>query len=182
MEANLKQTNDLRRALSRWDGRLRLQHSLQWLPRGLFFGLLAAALLALVARIWPLLPTWQVLRLGLILAAAGMLIALLVVWVWRRRPLDLARRFDLLFGLKERISTALEIEAGALPVESETLARAQLDQAVHAVATVQPAERISLRGDLRAWLASGIALGVFVLLIILLFPSSRGLHGDYFHL
>jgi len=171
MDAQIGYVDTLARSLRRWDTRLRLQHSALWLPRGLLAGLAFAVLLAVAARIWPLLMAAQVLRIGLLLGGLGVVAALLLVWAWRRTLIDLARRFDLLLGLKERTSTALELHSGAIPVESRVLARAQLEQAALAVGRVHADSSMPLRSDPRAWLGSGILAGAFALLVILPNPQ-----------
>lgn len=164
------QEMELRRiasALRAWDARLRLQQCGLWLPWGLAGGLLAALLLALAARLWPLLPRERLIAFSAALAAAGVVVALLGVWLRRRDLLAAARRFDHLFGLKERISTALELAWGLLPNPSPALAAAQRADALHVIASVHPARHLPLRTDWRAWVvvlltASGLAVAVLI--------------------
>ncbi|GAB4477912.1 MAG: hypothetical protein Kow00124_21630 [Anaerolineae bacterium] len=165
----------LRGALRRWDAHLRTRQSVLWLPRGLLIGLVLAVLLAGAARLRPLLPRDQLLLAAGLLALAGAVITLLIIWMRRRHPLELARRFDHLFGLKERVSAALQIAGGVIPAGSQTLAQAQLAQTVEVAARVQPEEHLPLRWDRRAWLGVGIVLGVLALLIFLPNPQEEAL-------
>lgn len=151
--------NRLQGALRRWDARLRLQQSIDWLPKGLLTGAILAFAVALAARLWPLMPRRDMLLLGALLIALGALGALGRVWLWKRTPFQLARRFDVLFGLKERLSTALELGHGILPAKSQVLARQQLDQALRVAGHVDPARFISLRPERHAsiWWGSVLA-------------------------
>jgi uncharacterized protein (DUF2062 family) len=106
--------DSLRVILFRWDNRLRFQHSLRWAPRGLALGLAVGLTVAIAARLMPLLPAPTIALLGALLGAVGLLIALLAVWLWGRAPLAVARRFDRLFDLRERTSTALELSTPAV--------------------------------------------------------------------
>lgn len=152
----------LQRSLRGWDARLRLQQSVSWLPKGLLTGAILALALALAARLWPLVPRRDVIGLAALLVALGALGALVGVWLWKRTPVQLARRFDVLFGLKERLSTALELGHGILPAESQVLARQQLEQALRVAGHVDPAHYISLRPERRASIWWGSLLAVLL--------------------
>jgi hypothetical protein len=130
--------------LARWDRRRRLAASLVWAPRGLAAGLGVATLIAVAARLWPLLATPWLLALGALWALVGLLAALLAVWLWPRTPLELARTFDRHLGLQERLSTALEIEAGTLAAPTE-LAERQHADALRAAGAAEPAAALPLR-------------------------------------
>ncbi len=158
-------------ALRAWDARTRLGESVRWLPRGLAAGLALAALLALAARLWPLLPRPDVIRLAVLLAIAGAAVALLVVWLRQRAPLDLARRYDRQLGLRERLSTALELSGGLIPAESPALAAAQRADAAHALAQVDARRRLPIRHDWRSWALAALALGAFLAAILI--PNSQ---------
>ncbi len=161
----------VRAALRAWDRRLRFQHSVIWLPRGLAGGLLLAILLAVAARLWPLVLRDTLIRLSALLALLGVAAALIGVWAWRRSLLDLARRFDRLFGLKERLSTALELSEGLIPVESEALAALQRIDAVRSTGDVRPGRSLAFRADWREWAVAAIALGGLALAIFLPNPQ-----------
>ena len=151
--------DELLQVLQRWDRRQRSAQSLVWTGRGLAAGLVAALLLALAARIWPLLPVEWLLALTGIWAALGLLAAFLLVWLWPRTPIDQARAFDRRLGLAERVSTALEIRARSLKT-TDDLAREQLDDAVHAVRKVDVRAAIPLRWNWRDWAPALFALAL----------------------
>jgi hypothetical protein len=157
--------------LRAWHNRLRVQQSVRWAPRGLAVGLLAAALVAGAGRIWPLMGRAALIRLSVLLAGIGILAALVIVWAWRRPMLALARRFDLLFGLRERLSTAVEIVEGGLRVESETLAEAQRARAAGSIESVDVRRALPIRLDWRDWAVPVVALGALVAAIALPNPQ-----------
>ncbi len=158
----IAQDTELRRiasALRTWDARLRFQQCGLWLPWGLAGGLFAALLLALAARLWPLFSRERLIAIGAVLATSGAAAALLGVWLRRRDLLAAARRFDRLFGLKERLSTALELSWGRLPDQSPALTAAQRADTLRIIATVHAAQHLPLRTDWRAWGAVLLAAG-----------------------
>jgi hypothetical protein len=157
--------------LRAWHNRLRVQQSIRWLPRGLAAGLLAAALVAGAARIWPLMGRAALIRLSVLLAGIGVMAALVLVWAWRRPMLALARRFDLLFGLRERLSTAVEIVEGGLRVESDALVAAQRARAAGSIDDVDARRVLPFRFDWRDWALPVVALGALVAAIALPNPQ-----------
>src|SRR3990172_5032378 len=104
MSAFQKTYLSLSEIMAGWDNRYRVQQSLVWAPRGLAMGLGVALLVALAARLFPLFDVPVLLTLSGAAALVGLLLALLGVWVWPRAPLKMARQFDAIFGLRERMS------------------------------------------------------------------------------
>jgi hypothetical protein len=146
--------------LRRWERRQRLQQTLAWLPRAALPGLAAGVALALISRLRPLLLPEQIALITLALVALGMGLALAVIWLRPRSPLQSARHFDVMFGLNERVSTALELLDGGIHT-SNALAAAQLEDARHVARRVRARERLPLqagRADLLALAALGLAL------------------------
>ncbi len=137
----------LLRLLARWDRRLRLQASLLWVPRGMLAALIAGVGLAVLARLRPLLLPEQIAALSAGAVFLSIVVALAAIWLRQHDALDMARRFDDLFELRERISTALELAAGRIRSTNEEITARQLDDAL------TRARRI----DLRAYLPLGIA-------------------------
>ncbi len=125
-----------------WDRRLRLVQSLLWGPRGMMAGLIVTIGIAVLSRTRPWLLPKDIAFIAVGLIAAGCVLALAAVWFWpphatHRR----ARYFDRKFDLKERVSTALEVTNGVLPLPSG-LVEHQLSDAV------QRAQRVDVQAKL----------------------------------
>ena len=144
----------------RWDRRQRLAQSALWLPRAALLGLAVGVVLAVIARLRPFLLPETIAAITLALVAAGMLIALAVIWLRDRSAVRAARRFDVLFGLNERVSTALELLDGRIHTQPELAAR-QLEDARLTARAVRARDHLPLRagrGDLALLVALGLAL------------------------
>ena len=158
----------------RWDRRDRAQQSVRWLPRAALPGLALGVGLALIARFRPFLLAETIAVITLALTLAGMAAALAVIWLRRHAPIQTARQFDVLFGLGERVSTALELLDGRIHTQPELAAR-QLEDARLTAREVRPRDQMPLRAgtaELLALLALGAAL---VLLLALPNPQSEAL-------
>ncbi len=153
-----------------WDRRLRVQQAAAWLPRAVLPGLVLGVLVAVVSRLRPwLLPEQIVLAAGAaVVVGTGLM--LLAVAVWPRPLLVAARHFDRLFGLQERVSTALELLEGRLRVDGSLAAR-QLDDAWARAQAVRAADALPLVFRWREW---GVALALLaVLLVLVLLPNPQ---------
>jgi hypothetical protein len=124
-----------------WSRRARLQTSLRWVGLGLAIGLFIALLPAVAARYYPLFTVWQLIVFAISVISLGIVIALLFPWLrhLRRSVLKWARHFDQQFGLKERVSTALEIESGTIKVKNDLIRKRQVVEAT------QIAERLDFK-------------------------------------
>ncbi|HVN52850.1 MAG TPA: hypothetical protein VMT46_00875 [Anaerolineaceae bacterium] len=85
------------------------RQAVRWGLRGLAAGLGAAVLAALFLLSRRLLLSVEFWMLAGGLALAGLFLAGATALLWRRDRLGLARRFDRAFGLRERVSTALDL-------------------------------------------------------------------------
>jgi hypothetical protein len=150
--------------LRRWGLRLRAVESLVWGPWGAAVGLALGLLLALVARVWPLLMARVLAAAAGLLALAGVTVGLAVAWLRPRSVWRLARIFDRRFGLDERLTTAVEISTGGLRAAAE-MGRAQLSDALAAAAGVEP--RVGVLLPLRASRRALLAFGVLTLGLVL---------------
>jgi hypothetical protein len=174
----LEQTTvQLTRQTSRWDRRLRLANSLIWVPRGLMVGLMAGIVVALISRLRPWLLPGQIALVAVVVLAVSGIGALALIWLWPRSKTHRARYFDQRFGLKERISTALELAGGLLPY-SDHLGEHQLADAVSSAQNVNLAVRLPLRVYWREIIA---VIGLVLLLGYLLFldnPMNQQLRSE----
>lgn len=127
--------------LRRWERRRRWRDTLFWAPRGLLAGLLLAALLAIATRLQPLLTNRELAIVAIGLALAGLVAALLAVWLPQRSLLAQARYADAALSLRERTSAAVELADGLLAAPDH-LVDAQLADAL------QSAERVNFKAAL----------------------------------
>ncbi len=158
--------NQLAHQLSAWNGRRRFRDALIWLPRGLLVGLLAAVVVAAVARLRPLLTNQEVATVALALAGVGLLVGL--VWLlWRRYSLPEQARFaDRQFLLKERTSTAVEIHQGMIQT-SPIIAEQQLNDTLTAVQQVDTRTLLPFRLNRQDWWVILVAVGLLVTAVFL---------------
>lgn len=160
--------------LHKWDGRRRRQELWRWLPRGLLAGLLVGFVVALLSRQRPLLMREELAFLGLATALIGASLAGLVVLL-RRRPLVAQALFaDRQFGLRERMTTAVEIRTGRLTVDDDIATR-QLNDALAVAATVDTARQLPVRPRSSDWLPVLALALVFGLVLWLPNPQEAAL-------
>ncbi len=155
--------NEILTLVQTWSRRARLQRSVAGLLGGLAIGLFLAVIIAIAARIWPLMSTAALVALALMCALSGTLLALGWPWLrhWRTSPLAWARRFDRQFGLRQRISTALEVDAGTLAIKSTALRTQQQHDALRMAESVDARKQLPFKLSLRDGLiALGLALAL----------------------
>ena len=88
-----------------------------------------------------------------------MVLFALAVWLWRRPALTSARRFDVQFRLNERVSTALELGAGAIHTQRRTGAAADRRRAARGERDARRATHLPLAVHRRDWLTGARAGG-----------------------
>jgi len=167
----------LQTIVSSWDRRLRLTQSVLWLPRAFIPGLLIGIALALVARTRPLWPPPTIALMALAGIAVGVAVMLAVIWLWRRSLIVGARRFDVEFGLGERVSTALELGTGAIR-SNEELRLLQVADAHTRASAVRPGEYLPLRTRSRDWALVLALAGLLALFLLLPNPQTEALEED----
>jgi hypothetical protein len=169
--ANLQSPiSNLQRYLHRWGLRLRLAESLTWGPWGATVGLGVGLLVALAARLWPLLTARWLAGLAGLLLLAGALVGLGVAWLRPRSVRKLARVFDRRYELAERLTTAIEIGTDQLRA-APAMAGAQLADTLGAAARVDARAMLPLRASRRALAASGVL--AVALLVSLWLPNPQ---------
>ena len=161
---------ELNQLVRGWDRRLRLQQVFTWLPRCLLPGLTIGLAIAILSRLRPLLLSGQILLATGILLALGFVAMLIAVWLWPRPNLAAARRFDILFGLQERVSTALELIDGRIHADEELVAL-QVDDAWQTARGVRASESLPLAWRWREW--TGVLLVALVLALLLIIPNPQ---------
>ena len=160
----------LRSYLRRWWRRSRWQATAIWLPRALLIGLWLSIALALATRIRPWLLQDELLRWSLLNSLACTFIVILWQWLWPRSPLQIARQFEIELGLQERLSTALELQAGTIQT-SELLSTYQLRDSLTNAASIITNQAIAIRLPWREWCLFFASLLLLVTLIALPNPQ-----------
>jgi len=144
-----------------WDGRRRTAQVMLWIPRGLLAGLSAAAIIAVLMRLFPLVDNQTFIFLAGLLATTGLATGLLISFIRKRTLLSKARFVDERLALKERASTAVEINAGRLTV-IPSISVLQLDDTLQAITNVDSEQAVPLRWN---WRELALILAVVGLLI-----------------
>ena len=161
---------EVRRMLAVWNGRRRLRDGLIWVPRALLAGLLAAVVLATVARFRPLLTNQEVGLAALGLGLTGLLAGALAVALRRVDVPAQARFADRQFGLRERATTAVELHAGQIET-TPTLARLQAQDTLASMRAVDVDRALPLRLVGRDWLL--LLLAAFLLATAVLLDNPQ---------
>jgi hypothetical protein len=139
---------------------LRYQRALAWSSRGLIFGLALSLGLGLLGAYQSRLLQGEFLLLVISVSLFVPLIAGLTAFLWPIQPLQAARYFDILFHLKERLSTAFELGQHPQPAPEEIIDRQLQD-------TLSASTKVNLRRDLplRYNLREGALALLFVVLL-----------------
>jgi len=151
---------DLSKILNLWVLRLRRQRAFTWSLRGLITGLVIALIAGLLGLSRARLLREEFLALMVATAIFVPLISGLVAFLWQMRTLESARYFDRLFGLNERVSTALEINAQMGSASSELIQR-QLQDAVAVSSRVDARQLMPL-----GWKLSEVSAAFIVVILI----------------
>ncbi|MBK9125305.1 MAG: hypothetical protein IPM16_19580 [Chloroflexi bacterium] len=156
-----------------WERRRQLSVFVENLPRAMIPGTAIGTGLALISRLRP--GVEDVVAVTVALAGAALGVLALAAWVWLRpRTLvDSARWFDVRFGLKERVSTALELIDGKIHADSG-LAAHQIDDAQAIAGGVRANVMLPFTSDRRAWIAVVATLAMLAILIMLIPPVAAG--------
>ncbi|HLF27542.1 MAG TPA: hypothetical protein VJG32_14505 [Anaerolineae bacterium] len=145
---------ELDKRLDAWLRWLRLRRAATWAVHGLVAGFaLSLVLLGLLLFRGALLRQ-EFLLLAATLSVASVALAGIVAYLWPVSRLAAARFFDRRFGLRERISTALELAARDGQLPATELDRRQLEDAIAAARAVAPRNQLPLSLHRRELLAA----------------------------
>lgn len=153
---------ELNQPLHTWIRRLRIQRALTWSLRGLIAGLLASLIVGSLLLYQAKILRAEFLTLVLSASLIASILFGLIATLRRIRPLDAARRFDILFHLEERVSTAVELTRLPSRIPPEILDR-QLADAVTAARNVNPRRDLPLRTNPREGLIALLCVALTAL-------------------
>src|SRR5690606_29576134 len=162
---------DFHGLVSQWERRARLQQIITWLPRVLAVALAVGLVLAVVSRVRPLLDNAQLLIVIGALLVVSVIGLAAGVMLWRREPLQSARRFDREFGLQQRVSTALELIEGKIRSDKSLTAH-QLQDAYQHASRVRVAEVLPFSAQRRDWMVVAGLAALLALLLVVVPPAS----------
>ena len=157
---------ELGRVVRAWDRRLRLQQAVRWFAYSLMPGLILGISLAIISRLQPFLIREQILNLTVAGLATGVVALLIGVTFYPRSMTRAAQKFDLLFGLNERVSTALELIGGKIR-SNELFTERQLSDAVQRVQNVRARDYLPLAMRWQDWASVAVLAGVLTSLLLL---------------
>lgn len=122
--------------LRQWQRWARLQKATYWGLRGLIFGILSSAFVSglLVSRSRLLLSEY--FSLLTISGILGLIFTSGIIFFWPQSKITLARNFDRVFDLKERVSTAVELSL--LKEADQNWQKLQLNDALEASRSLSP--------------------------------------------
>lgn len=151
---------------------IRRENALKWGVWGLASGLAAAALVNLLARLFPLLIFEPRLALSLGLPALGALGALLAAYLYPWPPTAVAQVSDTRLDLRARLATALEIDAGQISTTPDIAARQRAD-AAQAAQSADPKAAFRLVFPQRPALIAAILLVALIVGLALPNPQEQ---------
>jgi hypothetical protein len=178
MATRLNTQMDFTTLVRRWDQRSRLQQMLGWLPRTLILGVLLGLVLAVISRMRPFLTDMQVLLATVVAGIGFSLVMALGIWLWRRSTITSARRFDREFGLKERVSTAIELLEGKIRADT-ILADHQMSDAYTHASQIHHTTLLPLKPVWREWgLLGGMVAALLIMLLLIPAVNAQDLSGQ----
>lgn len=154
--------------ISQWNARWRLQRVVRYFPLVMIIALLAAMVVSLVFATVQVLTLVEMLVLTGIVLGATLVIGLSALGLWSKRGIEAARRFDALFGLQERMTTAFELLDGRITTTEEISTR-QLSDAVRRADEVDANEALPLEFD--PWLWVGMLCTLLVAIFVIAFAA-----------
>jgi hypothetical protein len=134
--------NNLSQTLGQWIRWIRLQRALTWSLRGLAAALGLSLLIGGVGLYQAKLLKQEFLAVILFCVVALPIAFAIAAYFWRVQTIQAARYFDRVFHLKERVSTALELQNEN---HSADMIQKQLDDAVRVSSKVKPSRDLPLQ-------------------------------------
>lgn len=161
--------------LNKWGARWRLQRVVLWLPRVMMLSFVVGMIVATVVAMFQLLPMTQMLLLVGIAMGATLSLVTGAIGLWSKDGHEAARQFDNLFGLQERLATALELLDGRIQTSPE-IAQRQLDDTYEIAKRVDARKQLPLHVKWLEWV--GVLFLLMFLIIVLAFASYLTFNRD----
>ncbi len=169
--------SEIEQELKSWNGRRRVQALLIWAPRGLMVGLGIALVLAAVSRFRPFMTNQEVGLAGLICAAVGIVGGILFALLRRYSINDQAIYADQQFGLRERVTSALELHQGTIDAPPD-IRRSQLEDTLSTMRRVDVEKGMPLTIDTQELVFVLAAIALLAAAAILPNAQSNILQGQ----
>jgi hypothetical protein len=140
-----------------------MQRAFTWILRGLIFGLVLSLVIGSLALYQAKILRAEFLALVVWSVILAPILFGCIATLWRIPALEAARRFDILFRLNERVSTALELDQHPEHIPPEIFHR-QLTDAVTAAHTVNLRRAFPIRLAPREGLVALLCIGLISLI------------------
>lgn len=157
---------ELNALFRRWQRRSNWVDALRWIPPALILGCWLAIALAIASRLIPLLSKLELMIWSVGILSSAALFVIFWFFIWPHSEMRLARRLERALHLQDRISTAMEIQAGRIHT-SEQLKRVQLRDTLHHAASASPTTALPIRLSGRVIFLLAASLLTLSLLILL---------------
>ena len=156
---------ELNAILASWESHYRRRALSRALPRTLMAALVISLVLGIAAYARFRWSAGDLALMSVAVCGIGTAVNLGYVWLFPRPRSARARYFDLEFGLKERVSTALELLEGRIQARPE-IESAQIADALAQARRVDARSRIGLDFRRREWAALLVSLAAVALMIV----------------
>jgi hypothetical protein len=169
--------NQLETLLNQWEARWRMRRLMLYLPRLLILALSLGIVVGLVIGLLRLLPPFQMLILVTIVSSATVVVLASGLRLMGRQGMALALRFDQIFELQERLSTALELIDGRIKTAPE-IAEHQLEDTYRRARAIDPSHKLRFEIPWLEWAGVLVTFIVFIVVIGgLALMNSRAMTG-----
>lgn len=142
--------------LKRWIQWFRFRQALTWAARGFVVGIGISLIVSTIALWQKMLLRTEFINVVVTFAVGGSVFGVIGAIFWPFPKLDAAKFFDQVFGLYERVSTAIELQSGENDGRQvpDWMKEHQLRDTIGVVNTVRPQTSLPLRVPRRELLAS----------------------------
>lgn len=162
---NKSKRSELDSILSGWESRYKLRLLSLYLPRAIIAGLVISIVIGVIGYSQRLLYAQNLAVMTLAISGIAGLLAVLYVQLFPRQRQATAQYFDIEFGLKERVSAALELIDGRIQTHPE-IESMQLADALQTAHAINPQQDIQMDFRQREIIAMGVLLVAALAMIL----------------